>query len=184
MKLIMENWKKFLKESEIPKPLGEGCLCADENNQWFHDFLQNSEDKQGEACRGNLQKVCPGDIYYEEVKKDREVNYPRSSDANIPDEETKSGKTKTLNQRLDAMDNLNEANQKFPDGHQGEEGRMHRTKLSQLISDATMLLDLFGDEDDLPEWLESKITLSSDYIHSATSYLAGERSREDGRLSK
>jgi hypothetical protein len=70
----------------------------------------------------------------------------------------------------------------MPDAHQGEEGRMHRTNLAHLISDATMLLDLFDDETDLPEWLEVKITKASDYINSATRYLSGEKSREQGRL--
>ena len=72
---------------------------------------------------------------------------------------------------------------KLPDAHQGEEGRMHRTQLAQMISDATMLLDMFDDTTDLPEWLEVKITKASDYIRSATSYLAGEKSRDQGRLS-
>ncbi len=72
---------------------------------------------------------------------------------------------------------------KIPNAHQGEEGRMHRTQLAQMISDATMLLDLFDDETDLPEWLEVKITKASDYISAATRYLAGEKSRENGRLS-
>ena len=72
---------------------------------------------------------------------------------------------------------------KLPNAHQGQEGRMYRTQLAQMISDATMLLDMFEDETDLPEWLEVKITKASDYISSATKYLAGERSREMGRLS-
>ena len=72
---------------------------------------------------------------------------------------------------------------KLPNAHQGEEGRMYRTQLAKMISDATMLLDLFEDSTDLPEWLEVKITKASDYISSATKYLAGERSREMGRLS-
>ena len=73
---------------------------------------------------------------------------------------------------------------KLPNAHQGQEGRMHRTQLAQMISDATMLLDMFEDETDLPEWLEVKITKASDYISSATKYLAGEKSRELGRLSE
>ena len=73
---------------------------------------------------------------------------------------------------------------KIPDAHQGEEGRMHRTQLAHLISDATMLLDMFDDSTDLPEWLEVKITKASDYIMSATRYLAGEKSRDQGRLSE
>ena len=79
---------------------------------------------------------------------------------------------------------LSEADDKMPDAYQGEEGRMHRTNLAHLISDATMLLDLFDDETDLPEWLEVKITKASDYINSATRYLSGEKSREQGRLSE
>lgn len=81
---------------------------------------------------------------------------------------------------------LNESDEKgkIPDAHQGEEGRMHRTHLAHLISDATMLLDMFDDSTDLPEWLEVKITKASDYIMSATRYLAGEKSRDQGRLSE
>ena len=79
---------------------------------------------------------------------------------------------------------LSEADDKMPDAYQGEEGRMHRTNLAHLISDATMLLDLFDDETDLPEWLEVKITKASDYINSATRYLSGEKSRDQGRLSE
>ncbi len=71
---------------------------------------------------------------------------------------------------------------KIPNAHQGEEGRMYRTQLAHLISDATMLLDMFDDSTDLPEWLEVKITKASDYILSATRYLAGEKSRDHGRL--
>ena len=72
--------------------------------------------------------------------------------------------------------------EKIPNAHQGEEGRMHRTHLAQMISDATMLLDLFEDSDDLPEWLETKITKASDYISSAARYLAGEAARDKGLI--
>ena len=72
---------------------------------------------------------------------------------------------------------------KLPDAHNKEEGRMHRTHLAALISDATMLLDLFDDSTDLPEWLEFKITRAYDSIHSATVELAGEKSRAQGRLA-
>tara|TARA_Y100000114_G_scaffold157275_1_gene188737 strand:- start:4367 stop:4681 length:315 start_codon:yes stop_codon:yes gene_type:complete len=72
---------------------------------------------------------------------------------------------------------------KMANAHQGQEGRMHRTQLAHIISDATMLLDLFEDETDLPEWLEAKITKAGDYLSAAARYLAGEKSRENGRLS-
>ena len=71
---------------------------------------------------------------------------------------------------------------KIPNAHQGEEGRMYRTQLAQMISDTRMLLDMFEDETDLPEWLEVKITKASDYIASAARYLAGEHARDKGLL--
>ena len=67
--------------------------------------------------------------------------------------------------------------------HHNEEGKMYRTQLAHLISDATMLLDLFDDSTDIPEHLKVKIIKASDYILSATRYLAGQKSREEGRLS-
>ena len=71
-----------------------------------------------------------------------------------------------------------------PDAHQGEEGRMHRSSLAHLITDAKMLLDLFEDTTDLPEWLETKITKAADYIQSAKNYLSAEMAREQGVLEE
>ena len=88
-----------------------------------------------------------------------------------------------LGEPIDPGDiNSESALSKLPNAHQKEEGRMSRTQLAQLISDAKMLLDMFDDSTDLPEWLEVKITKASDYIHSASSYLAGEISRDKGTL--
>ena len=69
-----------------------------------------------------------------------------------------------------------------PNAHQGEEGRMHRTSLAMMISDATALLDMVDDETDLPEWAESKITKASDYIQSVARYIAGNLARDKGLL--
>ena len=73
---------------------------------------------------------------------------------------------------------------KTPDAHQGEEGRMHRSNLGRLVADAKMLLDLFDDTADLPEWLETKITKAADYIQSAKNYLSAEMAREQGVLEQ
>ena len=70
------------------------------------------------------------------------------------------------------------------DAHQGEEGRMHRSNLGRLVADAKMLLDLFDDTDDLPEWLETKITKAADYIQSAKTYLSAEMARDQGVLEE
>lgn len=68
--------------------------------------------------------------------------------------------------------------------HNGEEARMHRTTLAHLMADVKVLLDLIQDEDDLPEWLETKITKAGDYMSSAARYLAGDEAREQGQLEE
>lgn len=73
---------------------------------------------------------------------------------------------------------------KYKNSHNGEEARMHRTTLAHLVADTTVLLDLVTDEDDLPEWLEAKITKAGDYMSSAARYIAGNKARDHGQLEE
>lgn len=68
--------------------------------------------------------------------------------------------------------------------HSNEEARMHRTTLAHLMADVKVLLDFIEDEDDLPEWLETKITKAGDYMSSAARYIAGNVARDHGQLEE
>ena len=70
----------------------------------------------------------------------------------------------------------------MPNAHNQEEARMHRTTLAHLMADVKVLLDLMEDGDDLPEWLETKITKAGDYMSSAARYIAGNIARDQGQL--
>lgn len=72
----------------------------------------------------------------------------------------------------------------YTNAHNGEEARMHRTTLAHLMADVKVLLDLVDDEDDLPEWLETKITKAGDYMSSAARYVAGNEARDMGQLEE
>lgn len=72
----------------------------------------------------------------------------------------------------------------YKDAHNGEEARMHRTTLAHLMADVKVLLDLVQDSDDLPEWLETKITKAGDYMSSAARYIAGNTARDQGQLEE
>lgn len=72
----------------------------------------------------------------------------------------------------------------YGNAHNGEEARMHRTTLAHLMADVKVLLSLIEDGDDLPEWLESKITKAGDYMSSAARYIAGSEAREHGQLEE
>ncbi len=73
---------------------------------------------------------------------------------------------------------------KMPNAHNQEEARMHRTTLAHLIADVKVLLSLIEDGDDLPEWLETKITKAGDYMSSAARYISGNEAREQGQLEE
>lgn len=64
------------------------------------------------------------------------------------------------------------------------EGSMHRTALAILIQDAQDLLAMIKDSDDLPEWLESKITKAKDYIAGSKNYMMGQVARQQGALEE
>ena len=52
------------------------------------------------------------------------------------------------------------------------------------MADVKVLLDLISDADDLPEWLETKITKAGDYMSSAARYIAGNIARDQGQLEE
>jgi hypothetical protein len=68
--------------------------------------------------------------------------------------------------------------------HDHGEGKMHRTSLMDTMKSAAMLLQIIQDEDDLPEWVESKITKATDYLSSVRRYLQGEEARTAGQLEE
>ncbi len=61
-----------------------------------------------------------------------------------------------------------------PDSHHGE-GSMARGQLARSAETADMLLDIIGDDADLPEWVEAKITLAQDYLGTVLDYMRGKQ---------
>tara|TARA_X000001388_G_C2132721_1_gene85678 strand:- start:31 stop:369 length:339 start_codon:yes stop_codon:yes gene_type:complete len=66
--------------------------------------------------------------------------------------------------------------------HGDHEGSMSRTQLMHMKNYAEELMQMISDHDDLPEWVELKITLANDYIAKVKHYLEGEIHREQGKL--
>jgi hypothetical protein len=64
----------------------------------------------------------------------------------------------------------------------GYEGDMALNQLATLIRCGEMIKDMLKPDTDLPEWVQSKITLATDYIQTAADYLYSEmkESREVG----
>jgi hypothetical protein len=61
----------------------------------------------------------------------------------------------------------------------GDEGDMAKDDLRSIAKAAAELNSLLNDHDDLPEWVQSKITKALDYINSSNQYMDQEKSDDD-----
>jgi hypothetical protein len=60
-------------------------------------------------------------------------------------------------------------------GEYDYEGDMAKGQLRVIIDAAQELHDQLGDQDNLPEWVQSKITLAKEYIDTARDYMKSEK---------
>ena len=58
------------------------------------------------------------------------------------------------------------------------EGDMAMSQLKSIIANSQKMHDMLSDDTNLPEWVQSKITLAEDYISTASTYMQGEMSEE------
>lgn len=72
----------------------------------------------------------------------------------------------------------NEQNERDP-GEYDFEGEMAKIQLKAMIDQAKDLVDMFEDDENLPEWCQNKITKAADYIKDVYSYMEGLESDED-----
>ena len=58
-------------------------------------------------------------------------------------------------------------------GHD-HEASMAKNELRDMISNASKIDTMVGEEDNLPGWVSAYISLAADYMHSVAEYLGGE----------
>jgi hypothetical protein len=61
-------------------------------------------------------------------------------------------------------------------GEYGREGDMAKEQMRTIMSAAKELRSILDDEQDLPEWVQKKITLAMDYIDTARDYMSSQDS--------
>lgn len=61
-----------------------------------------------------------------------------------------------------------------------QEGDMAMTQLRSIVHHAQQLHDQLKPNDNLPEWVQSKITLAQDYMQTAYDYMYSEKNEERG----
>ena len=62
--------------------------------------------------------------------------------------------------------------------HDRKEGKMAKYDVKEIFQDAKDVFKMIDEEDDLPEWLEAKITKAADYMNSVKDYLTHHMGKE------
>ena len=63
-------------------------------------------------------------------------------------------------------------------GEYDYEGDMAKSQLRSILANAKRMHDMLEDNTNLPEWVQSKITLAQDYVQTAASYMESEMNEE------
>jgi hypothetical protein len=63
-------------------------------------------------------------------------------------------------------------------GEYDYEGDMAKSQLRSIMTNAKRMHDMLEDNTNLPEWVQSKITLAEDYVLTAANYMEGEMNEE------
>jgi hypothetical protein len=72
---------------------------------------------------------------------------------------------------------MNEAADKDPREY-NYEGDMTKSDLRSIMANAQRIHDMLEDDTNLPEWVQSKVTLAEDYISTVANYLTAEMNEE------
>jgi hypothetical protein len=105
---------------------------------------------------------------------------------NIMQRRMKGLSTSTALQARDKMAKMNKEEtdmneaikDKFDIGEYDQEGDMAKSDLRSIMANAKKLHDMIEDADNLPEWVQSKITKAEDYISTVANYMTAEMSEE------
>jgi len=136
------------------------------------------------------QKVTPG---HEKTFKDHDAKVSEISDkatyVKVPADKANAFKAAMkskhnthleLAEEFELIDNalnaLEEAISTIDKGEYDYEGAMARTQLQTVVRNSQELINMLSMDDNMPEWVQSKITLAQDYISSVRDYL---KSREE-----
>ncbi len=67
-----------------------------------------------------------------------------------------------------------EKKDKYDEGEYDQEGDMAKSDLRSIIANAKRLHDMIDDSANLPEWVQSKITIAEDYVSTVANYMTAE----------
>ena len=143
-----------------------------------HKTAQAHNKAIGRALRNEAQMTTTKDKSGKLVSFKYEGDWKKITKADAK----KDPAGKVANMAGQAMQKMKNVSEEKDEQEYGYEGDMAMNQLSTLIRCAEMIKDTLKPDTDLPEWVQSKITLASDYIVTAADYLHSEL--EEGYYEK
>ena len=132
------------------------------------EFVNDLKKEDVDTSEYTIKKFVGGDGKTHERKiRPKRVTFAASKSGGEPAQ----GKQKDESYYAKVVDALNEAMTAIDKGEYDYEGQMARTQLQTTLRNCKDLIDMIKDDDNMPEWVQSKITLAQDYITTVRDYL-------------
>jgi hypothetical protein len=156
-------------------------------NEGFKELDAYMAQKKKEAGTGKFDKkqISTGTVYTRKHEEEPDDDDEESSDK--PKKKGRkavgTGKGKKLGAKSHGTSKLARKGsiaEQGPDGmvdsgEYGREGDMAKEQMHTIVSAAKELHSILADEQDLPEWVQSKITKAMDYIDTARDYMLAQQ---------
>jgi nicotinic acid mononucleotide adenylyltransferase len=167
--------KESLKEYEIDHD-GKGNYRDDEGNEF-------RGAPRGSFARRHTITSTPSEPHSVHINGKKWKTYGSQSHAQNVANKIK-GATVHKEEYEHILKALDEALASTDKGEYDYEGAMARTQLQTVCRNAQELIAMLGMDENLPEWVQSKITLAQDYISSVTDYLKSRSELGEGVVEK
>lgn len=69
-------------------------------------------------------------------------------------------------------------------GEYDNEGSMAKNQLTSIINNSKEIKEMLSDNDNLPEWVQNKITKAEDYISTCKDYLKSEKAQKSENIKE
>jgi len=176
--------RRRVRRSEI----GEGAMKRMVTTQSNKADRMASTDKKGlETYKKKMNEYGGPKLSADKIKKMRtpqmnvdeiSLDQLRSKISNTGMKSTKKAMgADKIKKDLEAMKAKLATEEKDPNEYDNE-GSMMKSQLRQICSANEKLMSMVKDDDNLPEWVQSKVTKATDYIRSVRDYLESEKMEE------
>jgi hypothetical protein len=153
----MKKFKKFLEQMEAAN-MAQQAAIAISMKKAGKKPKKEIEEGLWDNIHAKRKRIASGSG--EKMRKPGSKGAPTSSDLKAAAESFEYN-----------FSELEEAVKSIDKGEYDYEGLMARTQLQTILRNSTDLIDMLSDQENMPEWIQSKITLSQDYISTVRDYL-------------